>query len=74
MHDDETDDGLLANLLRSGRAAWIIGLLFAVPGVLYLVLNRGTNGADLGGPAMLMVLGVAMTFGFWILLKNSDDL
>ena len=48
--------------------------IFASAGIVYLVLNRGTNGADLGGPAMLLALAVAMVFGFWILLKNSDDL
>ena len=74
MHDESDDGGLLANLLRSGRAAWVLGILFAGAGLTYLVLNHGTNGADLGGPAMLLALAVAMVFGFWILLKNSDDL
>ena len=74
MHDESDDGGILANLLRSGRAAWVLGVLFAGAGIIYLVLNRGTNGADLGGPAMLLALAAAMVFGFWILLKNSDDL
>jgi len=74
MDDDSDDGGILASLLRSGRAAWVIGVIFAGAGILYLVLNRGTSGADLGGPAMLLGLAVAMVFGFWILLKNSDDL
>jgi len=74
VHEDSDDSGLLASLLRSGRAAIVIGVIFAAAGLVYLVLNRGTTGADLGGPAMLMALGVAMSFGFWVLLKNSDDL
>jgi hypothetical protein len=74
MHDESDDGGLLASLLRTGRAAWLLGVIFAGAGIIYLVLNRGTNGADLGGPAMLLALSAAMVFGFWILLKNSDDL
>lgn len=74
MHDESDDGGILARLLRSGRAAWVLAVLFATAGIVYLVLNRGTSGADLGGPAMLLALAVAMLFGFWILLKNSDDL
>ncbi|MFI5261674.1 MAG: hypothetical protein ACHQZR_03855 [Candidatus Limnocylindrales bacterium] len=74
MHDGSDDGGILASLLRSGRAAVVLGVLFATAGVIYLVLNHGTSGADLGGPALLLILAVAMTFGFWILLKNSDDL
>lgn len=74
MHDESDDGGILATLLRNGRAAWLLGIIFASAGLIYLVLNRGTNGADLGGPAMLLALSVAMVFGFWILLKNSDDL
>ena len=40
------------------------------------ISDRASQGVyqDLGGPAMLLILSVAMTFGFWILLKNSDEL
>ena len=33
MHDESDDGGILASLLRSGRAAWVLGVLFASAGI-----------------------------------------
>ena len=61
-------------MLSKGYAAWAIGAIFLVVGILYLVLNSGTSGFDAAGAAMLMILGIAMTFAFTIVLRGSRDL
>ena len=61
-------------MLTKGYAALVIGALFAVVGIVYLVLNNGTGGFDPAGATMLIVLGIAMTFTFLIVLRGSREL
>jgi hypothetical protein len=62
---------------RGVRTAIIMGLLPIAIGVLYFVLNKagGTeNTIDLAGVTMLISLGLAMAFGFMVILKGARDL
>jgi len=57
------------------RRAIIIGVLFAIVGVIYGVVQYGyPNLWDFAGVTLLVVLGAAMTFTFAILLRGSRDL
>ena len=64
----------MRDLLEKGRAAWIIGLIFVLSGILYWVLNHNGDGMDLGGAVLLVLTGGSMTFGFLVLLRGSRDL
>lgn len=61
-------------MLTKGYAAWFIGAIFAVVGIVYFVLGNGTSGFDPAGATMLIVLGIAMTFAFVIILRGSREL
>jgi hypothetical protein len=61
-------------MLTKGYAAWVIGAIFAVVGIIYLLLNNGTSGFDPAGATMLVILGIAMTFTFLIVLRGSREL
>jgi drug/metabolite transporter (DMT)-like permease len=52
----------------------MIGVGFMVVGVLYLVTQGAGETMDRAGATMLIALGVAMAFGFAIILRGSRDL
>ena len=59
------------------RAAIILGAVPIVVGVIYYVLNEaeGTElTLDMAGVTMLVALGLAMAFGFLVILKGARDL
>lgn len=57
------------------RLALVLGAAFIVVGTTYWVLQYAAGtGHDLSGVTFLIVLGVAMAFGFTILLRGSRDL
>jgi hypothetical protein len=56
------------------RNAIIIGIIFAVVGILYWYLQVSPNVIDLAGATMLVLLGVSMAFVFAILLRGSREL
>ena len=57
------------------RRALLIGILFVTVGVVYGVVQYGyPENWDFAGVTMLIVLGVAMTFTFSVLLRGSRDL
>ncbi len=56
------------------RNAIILGLGFVAVGVLYLVLQGSDEWLDRAGATMLILLGVAMAFTFFILLRGSREL
>jgi len=60
--------------MTTWRSAIIIGVGFIVVGVLYLVTQGGGEVMDRAGATMLIALGVAMAFGFAIVLRGSRDL
>jgi C4-dicarboxylate transporter len=57
------------------RNALILGGLFVVIGLLYLLLQQYTpTGLDQAGVVLLVVLGLAMSFTFLVLLRGSREL
>lgn len=59
------------------RAALFLGSLPFVVGILYIVLieiDAGEMISDAAGGTMLIALGFAMAFGFWVLLRGAKDL
>ena len=56
------------------RNAIILGLGFVAVGVLYLWLQGSGQWLDRAGATMLIVLGAAMAFTFFILLRGSREL
>ncbi len=60
--------------MTTWRSAIIIGVGFMVVGVLYLVTQGAGESMDRAGATMLIALGVAMAFGFAIILRGSRDL
>jgi Flp pilus assembly protein TadB len=62
---------------RGTRAAIILGIVPIVLGVAYLAFNE-INGTDLtldmAGVTMLIALGLAMGFGFLVILRGAKDL
>lgn len=56
------------------RRSVVIGAFFVAAGVLYYVTQGTGTTIDLAGVTMLLLAGVAMTFGFAVLLKGSRDL
>jgi hypothetical protein len=55
-------------------AALGIGAIFIVIGLVYGTLGWNTSGRDAAGAEMLIVLGIAMTFAFAIILRGTRDL
>jgi drug/metabolite transporter (DMT)-like permease len=60
--------------MTTWRSAIMIGVGFMVVGVLYLVTQGAGETMDRAGATMLIALGVAMAFGFTIILRGSRDL
>lgn len=56
------------------RQTLIIGAFFVVVGLLYFVVQGDGATTDRAGVIMLLLAGVAMTFGFAVLVKGSRDL
>lgn len=59
------------------RTAIILGIVPILVGVGYFVVNEsgGTElTMDLAGVTMLIALGLAMAFGFLVILKGARDL
>ena len=53
------------------RNALILGVGFMVVGALYFILQGSDNWTDRAGATMLILLGVAMAFTFFVLLRGS---
>lgn len=53
------------------RNALILGGGFIIVGVLYLLLQGSGEWLDRAGATMLILLGVAMAFTFFVLLRGS---
>ena len=45
-----------------------------IVGVIYGLVGWGTPGKDAAGATMLIVLGLAMTFAFGIIVRGTRDL
>jgi hypothetical protein len=56
------------------RNAIILGVGFVAVGVLYLYLQGDGLWLDRAGATMLILLGIAMAFTFFILLRGSRGL
>jgi hypothetical protein len=58
------------------RLALVLGVLFLAVGVLYwgLPYFLQPSKSDYQGAVLLIVLGIAMAFGFSVLLRGSRDL
>jgi hypothetical protein len=52
----------------------VIGAFFIVVGLLYFVVQGDGTTIDRAGVTMLLLTGVAMVFGFAVLVKGSRDL
>ena len=61
--------------MRSKTFAAIgLGAIFLAVGLVYGLLGWSTPGKDAAGAAMLIVLGIAMTFAFGIIVRGTRDL
>ena len=59
------------------RAAIILGIVPVVVGLAYLAVQvaNGTDATkDMAGVTMLIALGLAMAFGFLVILRGAKDL
>jgi hypothetical protein len=56
------------------RTAVVIGLIFVAVGLIYFWLQGNGVYVDRVGATLLVILGVAMAFGFTILFKGSRGL
>lgn len=56
------------------RGAIVIGILFVIVGITYLLVQGNGEWLDRAGATMLIALGVAMTFAFSIILRGSREL
>jgi hypothetical protein len=58
------------------RNALILGIIFMVVGVIYFWVQGPDTGttSDRAGATMLVLLGLAMAFGFAVLLRGSREL
>jgi hypothetical protein len=61
--------------MQSGRAAAVILAGFVLTGIIYYLLNSQVKAdIDPGGATMLIFAGIAMGFGFLVLLRGSREL
>lgn len=57
------------------RFAVVMGVVFAAVGIIYWVVQHADlTSTDYEGFVLLVLLGVAMAFGFTVLLRGSRDL
>ena len=57
------------------RFALVAGVTFAIIGLIYWFVQRfDIPTHDLQGAVLLIVLGIAMAFGFSVLVRGSRDL
>lgn len=56
------------------RRTLILGAFFVVVGAIYYVVQGTGATIDLAGVTMLLLTGVAMAFGFAVMVKGSRDL
>ena len=57
------------------RFAVVLGAIFAAVGIIYWVVQHlDVTSTDYEGAVLLVVLGVAMAFGFTVQLRGSRDL
>jgi hypothetical protein len=67
----------MRQLLDRGWAAFLIGAIFIVTGIVYYFggeLWGNGQGYDPAGTTMLIIVGVAMTFAFMLVLRGSREL
>ena len=67
----------MQRLLNKGYAAFIIGGIFIVVGLIYFLGGENWSngqGFDPAGATMLVVTGIAMTFAFLLVLRGSREL
>ena len=61
--------------MQSRRPAIVLAFGFIFVGVLYYILNHTVKlDADPAGATMLVFAGIAMGFGFYVLLRGSREL
>jgi hypothetical protein len=53
------------------RNALILGAIFLVVGVIYAFMQGTANTLDMAGATLLIILGIAMSFTFAVLLRGS---
>lgn len=67
----------MQRFLNKGFAAFVIGGIFIVVGLIYYfggeIWSNG-QGFDPAGATMLVVTGIAMTFAFLLVLRGSREL
>jgi hypothetical protein len=56
------------------RNTLVIGGFFILVGIIYYVVQGTGATIDLAGVTMLVLCGVAMVFGFAVLVRGSRDL
>jgi hypothetical protein len=56
------------------RNALIMGVIFVTIGTIYYVVQGTGNTIDRTGVTLLLMLGVAMSFGFAVLLRAAREL
>jgi hypothetical protein len=56
------------------RNTLVIGAFFIVVGLIYFAVQGDGTTIDRAGVTMLLLTGVAMMFGFAVLVKGSRDL
>jgi hypothetical protein len=56
------------------RKTLVIGAFFVLVGILYFLVQGDGTTIDRAGVTMLLLTGVAMAFGFAVLVKGSRDL
>ena len=56
------------------RKTLVIGAFFIAVGLLYFFVQGDGTTVDRAGVTMLLLTGIAMAFGFAVLVKGSRDL
>lgn len=56
------------------RNALLLGLIFVVIGAIYILVQGHDRTIDLTGAVLLLMLGVAMSLGFGVMLRGSEEL
>jgi small neutral amino acid transporter SnatA (MarC family) len=59
----------------NSRFAIVLGATFAIVGAIYIAVQHlEITSTDLEGGVLLLILGIAMAFGFTVLVRGSRDL